>query len=129
MGTGCEDRRLFYRVPVTREVVRLLEDMLDSITSSPDEELNYWDWASAANIKLCLLMLGDKAPGHKAPVYEGILEEFKNTWDKAGSIGKKLGEIEYFDFLSDALALSKKRNATILKSKIDTLRDELEKMI
>ena len=54
-----------YRVPVTREVIQLLEEMLDSITSSPDEELDYWDWASAANIKLCLLMLGHKAQGIK----------------------------------------------------------------
>ena len=58
-------------------------------------------------------MLGHKAAGYKAPVFESILEEYKNTWDKAGSIGKKLGEIEHFDFLIDALARAKSCTAPI----------------
>ena len=118
-----------YRLPAIKEVISLLERMLDSIASSPVEELSYWDWAAIANIKLCLLMLGHKGPGYSAPQYDDIMDEYKNTWDKAGSIGKKLGEIEHFYFLIDALAQSKKRNAGTLRTKIDTLRDELDKMI
>jgi hypothetical protein len=58
-----------------------------------------------------------QGPGYRAPRYEDILEEYKNTWEKAGSIGKKLGEIEHFDFLIDALAQSKKKTALHCKNK------------
>jgi CHAT domain-containing protein len=118
-----------YKLPAIKQAVNLLEKMFDAITSSSTEELSYWDWAAVANIKLCLLMLGHKGTGHSAPHYEDILKEYKDTWEKAGSIGKKLGEIEHFDFLGDALAQSRKRNAAVLLKKIDNLRDELDKMV
>ena len=56
-----------YKIPAIKEVINLLERMLDTISSSPVEELSYWDWAAVANIKLCLLMLGHKGPGYSAP--------------------------------------------------------------
>jgi len=128
-GQPVKMKNYSYRIPVVKEVINLLKSMLDSISSSPIEELSYWDWAAVANIKLCLLMTGHKGPGFITPRYEEILEDYKGTWEKAGSIGKKIGEIEHFDFLIDALAQSKKRNAVTIRAKIDNLRDELDKMI
>ena len=128
-GQWVKMKNYSYRIPVVKEVINLLKNMLDSISTSPIEELSYWDWAAVANIKLCLLMIGHKGPGFITPRYEEILEDYKGTWEKAGSIGKKIGEIEHFDFLIDALAQSKKRNAVTIGAKIDNLRDELDKMI
>ena len=76
-----------------------------------------------------MMMLEYKGGTHKPPVYEEIFNLYKETWDKAGSKGKKLGEIDHFDFLIDALSLSKKKNATAMKKKIHDLRNQLERMI
>jgi CHAT domain-containing protein len=118
-----------YHLPALKDAVKDLENVFDSLTSFSPDELSYWDWASAANIKLCLLMLGYKATGSRIPSYEETFNLYKETWDKAGSKGKKLGEIEHFDFLTDALSLSKKRNAITMKNKINELKRQLEKMI
>ncbi len=117
-----------YRTPPIKEVIELLKRRLDTISSPPVEEACNLDWAAVANIKLCFLMLGHKGPGYRAPRYEDILGEYKDTWDKAGSIGKKLGELEHLDFLIDALGQSKKKTTLSLRTKIDNLRDELDKL-
>ena len=74
-------------------------------------------------------MLEYKASGYKSPTYEEIFNLYKETWDKAGSKGKKLGEIDHFDFLIDALSLSRKKNITVIKNKVNDLAKQLEKMI
>ena len=75
------------------------------------------------------MLLEFKAGSYRAPEYEEIFNLYKEAWDKAGSKGKKLGEIEHFDFLTDALSLSKKKNVVAIKTKINDLRNQLEKMI
>ena len=118
-----------YSLPAIKDAVKDLGNMFDSLTNFSPDELNYWEWASAANIKLCIMMLEYKAGTYKQPVYEEIFNLYKETWDKAGSKGKKLGEIDHFDFLTDALSLSKKKNATEMKKKINDLKSKLERMI
>ena len=118
-----------YKVPALKDAVKLLENMIDLLAASPADEINYWDWASAGNIRLCLMMLGYKTAGYQPPKYEDILNEFIETWDKAGSFGKKTGEVENLKFLLDAIAQSNKRNTAVLKNKIEDLISQLKKMI
>ncbi|MGZ8559151.1 MAG: CHAT domain-containing protein, partial [Chitinophagaceae bacterium] len=118
-----------YNLPAIKDAVKDLENMFDSLTSFSPDEMNYWDWASAANIKLCLMMLEYKLGSSRPPSYDEIFNLYKETWDKAGSKGKKLGEIEHFDFLTDALSLSKKKNVLNIKTKINDMKNQLEKMI
>ena len=82
-----------YKLPTIKDAVKDLESMFDSLTSFSPDELNYWDWASAANIKLCLMMLEYKLGSNRPPLYDELFNLYKETWDKAGSKGKKLGEI------------------------------------
>jgi len=128
-GQAVKIDQVEYKLPAVKDAVKDLESLSDSITSFSSEELNYWDWISAANIKLCMMMLEYKAGSYRPPSYEEIFNLYKETWDKAGSKGKKLGEIEHFDFLTDALSLSKKKNVKAIKTKINDLRNQLEKMI
>ena len=118
-----------YIAPDMKEAAKDLESMLDSLANVLPDELTYWDLISTANIKLCLLMIEYKAGGSKLPSYDSIFNLYKDTWDKGGSRGKKIGEIEHLDFLIDALTLSKKKNAVAIKSILNNLRTELEKMI
>ncbi len=118
-----------YTLPAIKEAVKDLDNMLDALTSSSPDELSYWEWASAANIRLCLLMLDYKTGRSKLPTYEETFDLYKETWDKAGSKGKKLGEIDHFDFLMDALSLSKKKTAVVMKTKISDMRNQLERIL
>ena len=118
-----------YNVPAIKDAVKDLDTMQELLGSFSTDEVSYWDWASAANIKLCLLLLEYKSGGNGVPGYEEVFNLYKETWDKAGSRGKKLGEIDHFDFLTDALSLSKKRNAGVMKNKITKLKNQLERMI
>ncbi len=128
-GQAIKADQFEYKLPHLKDAVKDLETMLDFITGNSPDELNYWDWVSVANIKLCMMMMGYKARNYSLPGFKEILDIYKETWDKAGSKGKKLGEIEHFDFLTESLALSKKKNVVAIKKKIDELKDELEKMI
>ena len=118
-----------YTLPAIKEAIKDLDNMLDALTSSSPDELSYWEWASAANIRLCLLMLDYKTGRSKLPTYEETFDLYKETWDKAGSKGKKLGEIDHFDFLVDALSLSKKKTAVVMKTKISDMRNQLERIL
>lgn len=118
-----------YTAPDMKEAAKDLENMLDSLTNVLTDELTYWDLISAANIRLCLLMLEHKAGSSKPPSYDSIFNLYKDTWDKGGSRGKKIGEIEHLDFLIDALTLSKKKNAIAIKNMLNDLKNQLEKMI
>lgn len=118
-----------YNLPTIKEAVKDLDQVQEALGSTGIDELSYWNWASEANVKLCLLMLDHKATGTKAADFEETFNVFKDTWDKAGSKGKKLSEIEHFDFLVDALLLSKKKTALTIAEKIKEMRTKLERMI
>lgn len=60
-------------------------------------------------------MLEHKAGSSKPLSYDSIFTLYKDTWDKGGSRGKKIGEIEHLDFLIDALSLSKKKERRCYK--------------
>ncbi len=64
-------------------------------------DLNYWDLIAFLNIDLCLLMiLEDENTDSK---WDEIIRNFKNIWDKAGSVAKQAAELEHFDFLTHSL--------------------------
>ncbi|MBD0333800.1 MAG: hypothetical protein ICV66_14230, partial [Chitinophagaceae bacterium] len=51
------------------------------------------------------------------------------TWNKAGAKGKKVAEIEHFELLLDGLSLVNEKKAHSLKTIIEQVKAELEKMI
>jgi hypothetical protein len=63
-----------------------------------------------------------QGPGYRAPRYEDILEEYKNTWKKQVLSAKSWEKLNTSIFLIDALAQSKKKTALTVRTKIDNLR-------
>lgn len=118
-----------YSLPAIKEAVKNLHLMQEALDNTSFDELSYWNWASAANIKLCLLMLDSRTGSNRAAEFDITFNVIKETWDKAGSKGKKLSEIEHFDFLVDMLSLSKKKNASTITERIKEMRSKLERMI
>lgn len=118
-----------YSLPTLIDAIRDLEKMKKALGNTQIDELSYWNWAAAANIGLCLLMIDPKKATPKAADYEEAFNVYKETWDKAGSKGKKLSEVEHLDFLVDCLSLGKKKNMLTMAEKIEEMKDKLEKMI
>ena len=119
-----------YSLPSIKDATRDLDSMLEEIKDgTTDDELNYWDWTAPAGIKLCRLMLDYKNSGVKLRAFDEACEMFRDTWERAGSKGKKLGEIDHFEFLIDALSLSRKKNVIAMTEKIRDMKTKLEQMI
>jgi hypothetical protein len=116
-----------YTLPSLQNAIQELMKQRDSLNNSTDN-MNYWDMASLANIKLCLSLLNLSAAKNKG-VWDEVLFAYRQVWVKAGSRGKRLAEIEHLQFLVDGLSLSNKPNVAAMKKNIDQLRAELEKMI
>jgi CHAT domain-containing protein/pimeloyl-ACP methyl ester carboxylesterase len=128
-GQTIKAGREQYELPAAKEAAAELEERFDAIAVHTTDELNYWDWASAANIRLCLLLLGHKSGRSDFPSYEEIFNLYKEAWDKAGSKGQKLGELDHLDFLVDALSLSQARAVGTMKKRITELKTQLDTMV
>ncbi|MFD2824305.1 CHAT domain-containing protein [Lacinutrix iliipiscaria] len=61
------------------------------------EDLNYWDMVDYLNIELCLLLVSRENNTDKK--WENIIANFNRIWEKAGSEGKKMAELEHLQFL------------------------------
>ena len=83
---------------------------------------------SLANIKLCLAVL-DTATSKPKLAWDAVLELYRSTWEKAGSKGKRMSEIEHLELLIDGLSLSRKPTVVRLKKNIAELKEGLKKMI
>ena len=91
------------------------------------EEMNYWDLVAEANLKLCLIQLGDKEA-----TYDNVLTAYTAVWRYAGHPGNRQAEIEHFEFLEDVLSVTGTKSSKVnttqtqLFKKIGNIKKELE---
>jgi hypothetical protein len=111
-----------YILPSLKDAIHQLEDAFKLLASSSESELTYWDLASAGNIKVSLFLLDPKSGNDHAATYEEVLETYEEIWDKAGSKGKKLAEVEHWEFLIDALNLPESKKAMAILAGISALK-------
>ncbi len=99
-----------------------LENIKTSLMGEGEKDsLNYWDMVAFINIDLCLLLAKNKITIKKQ--WDEISIDFKKIWEKAGSAGKKIAEMEHLQFLSHAL-LSVKSTGKIEIKKIDVMDEQ-----
>ena len=121
-----------YKIYSTGQATSRLNKGLRKLRESNEGEnynhLDYWDMLEKLNIGLCLLVVKDKSPNDKD--WSNLAKEFAKLWDRAGSPGKKLAELEHFKFIIFGLKTAiKKTNHTFLPYKdIMTLEDLIEHM-
>jgi CHAT domain-containing protein len=118
----AEHDRPAYILPSLKDAVHQLQDVFKLLASSSENELTYWDLASAGNIKVSLFLLDQKSGNDHAVTYEEVLETYEEIWDKAGSKGKKLAEVEHWEFLIDALNLPESKKAMAILAGISALK-------
>lgn len=91
-----------YKLRTFSEAKEKLNELKNKLLQKSEvADLNYWDLIAFLNIDLCLLMiLEDENTDSK---WDEIIRNFKNIWDKAGSVAKQAAELEHFDFLTHSL--------------------------
>jgi hypothetical protein len=116
-----------YPYASSNDVVRILEKIIET-TGIRDGDLNFWDMVEKANLMLCVL-IADPSAVQDSKTVDDILAAYRRIWHLAGSKAKKMTELEHLEWLIDAVATSKKRNAQTLRKTLEQLRDELERLI
>ncbi len=113
-----------YKLPSAAKVAEKLKEALEKDVPAMQ---NYWEMGRKANIRLCMLVSDaiDKDPQN----CDAVLDDYRVTWNRAGSRGKKFSEIEHIELLIDALSTSRKRNAVKLRKLLEGLKDDLLKLI
>jgi hypothetical protein len=120
-------RRESYELPSLESVNEQLNQMSDKMKTSEVCRMKYWDMASLANIKLCLTLINLSTKTKTD--WEEVLENYRQTWAKAGSKGKRLAELEHLELLIDGLQLSNKPGVSRTRKNIEQLKEELSKII
>ncbi|MVT07941.1 CHAT domain-containing protein [Chitinophaga tropicalis] len=105
--------------------INKLLDLKTTLMTGTTANMDYWQLLEIATIELGLIILKYVA-GTPAASWDDLLNAYKNTWNKAGSKGKRMGEIEYYDFLMDAVS---PLQDTTLKEMLEKIKIQLEKMI
>ena len=120
-GPGTES----YRLPSSmKSAADELSKLKNSMLNLPPDKMDYRDMVGMAAIELSLCIFSVRQTSAN-----DLLNVYKKIWDKAGSQGKKLAEIEHFDFLLDAYGqVSKNKIPGVLKL-IRDLKTGLSKMI
>ncbi|MBC7874741.1 MAG: CHAT domain-containing protein [Ferruginibacter sp.] len=116
-----------YKLPSADMAIDQLKNLESLLNTSPDA-MDYWNMMAKANIKLCMALLIDSGAKYEMK-WQDISETYHDTWVKAGSRGKKIGEIEHLELLLDGLSLSNKPTVDTLRKNIERLKEELQKMI
>ena len=116
-----------YDLPSMESVIRELTKKEAEIQSS-QQNMDYWQMVSAANIKLCKLIVHPPASASQKE-WDEVLNAYRRLWKKAGPRGKRDTEIEHLEMLIDGLSLINNRNVNALRKKIEQLKDELKKMM
>jgi hypothetical protein len=95
--------------------------------------MSYWDMIAEINIKMCkyILQFAETTGKYLSELInqQDIYIEIEELWKKAGSKGKRFAEIEHFEFIIDALSITKNKNPNTLATKLDQLKKDLIKQI
>ena len=121
-----------YSIPDAIELLNSERGKLDL----DDNNVDYWGMLKVLNIDMCILMVNRDNPDEDAG-WDALKKNFKRIWQKAGSEGDKLAEMEHIKILIYALIkvykarevglLPHKKTATIedLNFHLDTLKSAL----
>lgn len=87
-----------YKLRSISEAQQLLNEFQNKLKEkSESEDLNYWDLIAFLNIDLCLLLIIEDE--NIELKWNEVIQNFKNIWQKAGSVSKKTAELEHLEFL------------------------------
>jgi CHAT domain-containing protein len=82
--------------PLKKARQQLTEDLAAATANAALADMDYWTMMEAANCRLCLILLA----GTANPIeMADLLQLYRRTWDKAGSLGQKKSEVEQLTFL------------------------------
>jgi len=118
-----------YILKSVHDAINLLKKITDSIEDT-GESMNFWDMLRLANLKLCAAIINPASPDNEKE-WQEVFELYRKEWNKAGSKGKKISEIENLEFWIDAFDNIKRKNPKVKKlmKMIKQLKGELEKVI
>jgi hypothetical protein len=124
-----DGKTIGYKLPSKEEAVKYLEsEKSETSMTHKTDRMSYWNMITDINIRLCKFII--KFDGLKTQSdLDKILREIRNVWRKAGSKGKRFAEIEYLEFVIDALSVSKNISITHLRSKLEHLNKELSSLM
>lgn len=124
-GNEISHQNYKYQLPAIQEARKELATIINLHRPNAGS-MEYWIMMEAPNCELCALILDSDTT--EQDKWDKMPDIYKEVWSKAGSKGDKFAEVEHLHLLSDALTLAGK-GGTVLKGRIDTLKDKLEKMI
>ncbi len=116
-----------YDLPSSENAVKQLKEAYNFTHTLPNI-IDYMEMVSAANVKLCQLIVNPPADESNKALDE-ILKVFQQLWNLAGSKGKKTDALEHLELLTDALSAVTKKEGQLLRKTTEHLKTELEKMI
>ncbi len=88
-----------YKVYSTEKASEVLTKKRENLEKRVDKDnLDYWNMLAFLNLDFCLLMINEKEEKENER-WEKIINSFDEIWQKAGSEGKKLSELEHLKFL------------------------------
>ncbi|WP_221391612.1 CHAT domain-containing protein [Dyadobacter sp. NIV53] len=99
-----------YKLPKKKEIIEFLKKELKPEEERFRDEMIYWDWLTNANIKLCLLVLGDNKT-----TYDDVYEAYLEVWTFTGHKGNRIAEIEHLEFLEDLYGMAGEKAKNVLE--------------
>lgn len=129
-----------YKIFSFNEAIEILTEKRENLEKNVDSDnLDYWDMLAFLNFDFCLLLINEKKEVENER-WKKIINTFDEIWQKAGSEGKKLCELEHLKFLiytlqkalnentNTFLAYKDKGTSEDLAQHIKVLRTTLTKM-
>ena len=116
-----------YMLLTFEEAISLLNKSKGTLNASQDA-MDYWNMAALANIQLCLLIMASPGPEGN-PAWDELKVMYQKLWNKAGSPGKKMAEVEHLELLLDAFSLVNDQGLNQLVDFVGHLKIELENLV
>lgn len=99
-----------YQLPKKKDAIEFLKKELKQEEERLRDEMIYWDWLTNANLKLCLLLLGDSKTS-----YDDVHQAYIEVWTFIGHKGNRIAEIEHLEFLEDLYEMAGEKGKGILE--------------
>jgi hypothetical protein len=116
-------RKEFYQLPSSlQNALTEVNKLKSSLLIMTPDKMDYRDMVAIATLELCQHILNPRTN----PI-NSVLDSYKKIWNKSGSQGKKVAEIEHFDFLIDASNPIPK--AQKVKKSIEYLKKQLQTIV
>jgi CHAT domain-containing protein/pimeloyl-ACP methyl ester carboxylesterase len=114
-----------YVLPSPEEATSLLNQVKSSLSVAADV-MDYFMMVGVANIQLCQMIIHTVPEGDSA--WDALKLTYRTIWNKAGSPGKKMSEIEHLEILLDAFTLVDNQGVNPLVDFVGQLKTELENL-